>query len=194
MKSLLDDCPNWCMSGGAEGADLAWGEAARKANHGVIHYSFDGHRTRARQDEVVILTPAQLAEADPFCRQANAHLGRHFPPRSEFVANLLRRDYFQVKDASRLYAVSAIDHKGMVAGGTAWAVMMFLVKHSLLPCGAFVFDQERGSWFTWEGHWEPVGRPPTPSGIYAGVGTRRLGRRGRDAIDAVFMVSSDAPL
>ena len=92
----LDGKANWCLSGGAEGSDLRWGTVAKAIGHGVIHFSFAGHRTLAAADELVILTAAQLAEADQYCHRANQTLKRHFPAKSAHINNLLRRDWYQV--------------------------------------------------------------------------------------------------
>jgi hypothetical protein len=171
-----------CFSGGARGADLAWGRAACCLGHRVMHFSFAAHKTRARRRERVMLDDAALRLADPYLGVANVRLKRRWPPRTEYAANLLRRDWYEVKDAARVYAVASRDAAGAIEGGTAWAVTLFLLRHEFGLCPAFLFDQEQRHWLRWDGVWEPIETPPIPSGAWAGIGTRDLTRAGRKAI------------
>ena len=191
----LDAHTDWCLSGGAEGADLQWGMVAGHARHGVIHFSFAKHKTLAPSDEIVILTKQQLASADPFCKQANKTLKRRFPARSQLVTNLLRRDWFQVGVAESCYAVSTFEipitttmplgtviRDVQVKGGTAWAVTMFIDRFQGQGCPCYLFDQELGQWFRWVGGWQCIYEPLKPSGIWAGIGARVLNKTGKLAI------------
>jgi hypothetical protein len=172
---------NMCLSGGAEGADLQWGMTAGCAGHEVVHWSFRGHTTRAPKVEVVELTQDQLDVADPYLEKANHTLHRKLAKKSRFVKNLLRRNWYQVEHAERLYAVSEI-HGVKVAGGTGWAVQMFIDRHQGYPCEAYVFDQMLEKWFVWKGEWVEITSPPKPYGIWAGIGTRDLNAAGKAAI------------
>ncbi len=174
---------NLCLSGGAEGADLQFGMCAGMAGHGVIHWSFDPHaaRSNAPKQEIVILTTAQLEEADAALAVAAKRIKRNPYPKNIFVRNLLRRNWYQVRDAERVYAVSSIDEKGMVAGGTAWATAMFMDRFQG-ACEVYVYDQLISAWLTWDGfHWMVVD-PPKPHGVYAGIGSRKLETNGKEAV------------
>ena len=92
-----------CLSGGADGADVQWGMTADFAKHSVIHWSFLGHRTKAPESEVVILTQEQLDEADPYLMEAAKTLKRYWPPKNQYVRNLLRRNWLQVRDSDSCY-------------------------------------------------------------------------------------------
>jgi hypothetical protein len=173
---------NMCLSGGAVGADLQWGMTCGSAGHEVIHWSFVGHKTDAPEVEVVVLSEEQLLAADTYLRLANKTLKRgSLTKRSQFVINLLRRNWYQVQHAERLYAVSSIEGV-TVKGGTGWAVQMFIDRRQGLPCEAYVFDQKQEKWFCWKGRWVEITRPPKPYGIYAGIGTRKLNPAGKAAI------------
>jgi hypothetical protein len=186
MAEQLNHNADWCLSGGADGADLMWGKTAKARGHGVIHFSFARHRVDAPAEEVVRLNPELLTAADAYCLQANKFLNRKYPPKSTFVQNLLRRDYYQIESAQRVYAVSTFKD-GQVDGGTAWAVTMFLMKHNFAPCDAFVFDQDASFWSRWNGDgWSRIYEPPKPFGIYAGIGKRKINPVGKLAI-AVLM-------
>lgn len=171
-----------CLSGGARGADLQWGMCAGRDGQTVIHWSFEGHRTGAPAVETVCLTKEQLAEADAPARLAGTTLRKHYPPSGTLVRKLLQRNWFQVKDAERVYAVAGIDGHGLVKGGTGWAVQMFLNRFAGLPCPAYVFDQEACRWHEWQGTWQPIYSPPRPQGVWAGIGTRDLDLMGKLAI------------
>lgn len=169
-----------CLSGGAKGADQQWGMTSGEKGMEVIHWSFAGHKTHVPEQEVVVLSDEQLDVADDKLRKANRTLKRKIP-RNTYVKNLLRRNWYQVENAERIYAVSTIN-AGFVAGGTAWAVQMFIDRFNGLPCEAYVFDQEQEQWFCWKGEWVSIPSPPSPYGIFAGVGTRDLNDAGKAAI------------
>lgn len=175
---------NVCLSGGATGADLAWGRAARAKGHRVIHFSFARHDTDAPADERRILDDAELRAADPHLAGAAKALGRPWPPRAG--RNLLRRDWHQVKDSERVYAVASFRKDGQVEGGTAWAVALFLDRHHGRTCELYLFDQDRAQWLRWDRGWRPIDRPPVPRGRWTGIGTRNLNAAGRDAIRALL--------
>ena len=178
------DC---CLSGGAIGADLAWGDAARYAGHDVIHFSFARHRSEVPSRQIVRLSDADLRTADPHVAAAGELIQRRLP-QNFYTANLLRRNWFQVRDADACYAVSTIKD-GLVQGGTGWAVAMFLLRHDLAACPLYVFEQNLCRWFTWTGAgdcWQPLYEPPRPSGRWAGIGSRDLHFIGRLAINTLF--------
>lgn len=197
----LDQYDNVCLSGGADGADLVWGAEAARHGHGVIHFSFARHRTKAPPDAVAILSKDQLANADPHCAIASHSLRRPFPTRSSHVNNLLRRNWFQVAEAGACYGVGNFDKvptkltipvgnvmtNMQISGGTAWATTMFIKRHGGRACQCFFFEQEICHWFCWQGDgWECVYHPPQPTGIWAGIGTRRLNSMGNLAIRVVM--------
>jgi hypothetical protein len=170
---------NICLSGGAEGADLQWGMVAGCAGHQVIHFGFSGHRSRAPSSEIVTLTDEQLSEAEPALQTASKVLKKYYPPKSMFVRNLLRRNYYQIAWSDAFYAVATIKDS-IVQGGTGWAWSMFIERHAGKPC--WVFCQTTNTWHAWgPDGWLP-GEPPMPSGVWTGVGTRELSPEGKSAI------------
>jgi hypothetical protein len=174
-----------CLSGGAVGADLQFGMCAGMAGHTVFHFNFRGHRSKAPKSEQVVLTPEQLVQADEHLVAANRKLGRAFPTSSDFVNNLLRRNYWQIRDTQSVYAVAGIDPKGLLYGGTAWAVQMFIDRFYGGACPVYVFDQEKDGWFTWNGStWDRLDdQPPAPDGVWTGIGTsKNLLDNGKNAI------------
>jgi len=80
----------------------------------------------------------------------------------------------------------------LVEGGTAWATQMFIDRHQGAACAAYVFCQQVGHWFVWQGAsgWQPIYIPPRPQGIFAGIGigSRRLAVTGKLAIRTLLDV------
>lgn len=177
----LSEGTNICLSGGADGADLQWGLQAGKAGHYVIHWSFSGHRSQAPEQELVRLTAEQLSLADEALARANRTLNRRWPTKTDTTNNLLRRNWYQIRDTSAVYAVAELSWDKGVSGGTAWAVQMYLDRFAhdgedISKCHAYVLDTNTLKWFTWNGErWEQMlSRPPMPTGIWTGIGTREL--------------------
>ena len=177
---------NVCFSGGAAGADVAWGIIASKNNHQVIHYSFEGHNAKT-PDYVKVLTEAELEDADEHLKKASKSLQRPIPFHKPWVANLLRRNYYQVCHTERVYAVSKInrfcDSRSCVDGRTAWAVEMAM---DMEVREINVFDQVQNKWFYWNcGGWLE-GKPSTPHGHWTGIGSRNISNEGLQAIIDIF--------
>lgn len=182
---------NICLSGGAKGADAQWGMNAGRDGQSVIHWSFEGHKHYVAEVEVVRLSEEQLEKADGALKKASKTLKRPWPgKRSKNVSSLLRRNWYQIAWCESLYAVSTINDKNLVDGGTGWAVQMYLdrmEKEALFePLPLYVFDQKLEQWFQWIGGWRPIDAPPKPSGVWAGIGTRELNDAGKWAIRNLF--------
>lgn len=170
---------NICLSGGANGSDVAWGKYASQIGHKVVHFSFQGHRTDAPAETLIRLSTERLEIADPFLQKANKILKRHLPYDKPWIMNLLRRNYYQIKDSESLYAIGTFKNH-MIDGGTAWAVVLFQLERLNLPC--FFFDQFLKQWFGYDGQWDRINTPTKPSGVWTGIGTRALNEYGETAI------------
>lgn len=178
---------NLCLSGGAIGADVYWGRIAVLNGHSALHYSFSKHLKYwdSRAGDLKELNQEELIVADPFLRKACQTIGKNFPKVLK-TASLLRRNWYQIKDSEKVYAVSKIED-GQVAGGTNYAVVMFLQQHNeRLP--VYVFDQNIAQWFERNNNdWVRINKPPVPCGIWTGIGTRDLNELGRKAMREVFL-------
>lgn len=186
MPEQFNEDENICFSGGAKGADLMWGQMARNEHHAVIHWSFTKHKTDASDDEVYILNDAELEQADEYLKFAAKSIKRSIPFHKPWIANLLRRNYYQVKWSKSLYAVGNFDNKG-VSGGTAWAIQMF---KDLYPNSdqLWFYNQASTQWYQWSlfDGWVTLTTPPKPSGQWTGIGSRALTDDGKDAISSLF--------
>lgn len=188
----LDEASNICLSGGAAGSDEMWGCCAGLAGHLVIHFIFNGHHSRVPEQEKVVLSDDILAEADEHLIQANKTLKRRVPFDKPFIIRLLRRNWFQVRDTQRVYAVSHILPDGLVAGGTAWAVQMFIDRmgEGGVEGNLFVYDQHKNTWFTRVNRkWIPIDTPIVPHGVWTGIGSRDLKQNGKGAIRTLLGVT-----
>lgn len=177
-------------SGGAEGADVLFGELAEKAGHEVKHYSFAGHYAAEKgRSHCIMLTLFELKEADPHLLKANETLKRKFPTSHFYMDNLLRRNYYQVKSTNRVYAISTLEKdEKRVKGGTGWAVQMAV---DLKVPEIYVYDQEADGWFKYsyeEKKFVPHFRMdvPKPDGDYTGIGSRELNKLGAEAIRRLY--------
>lgn len=173
---------NLCTSGGAKGSDLLWGDLAINLNHRLYHISFEGHRvdlkdSLANQKNVFKMSQDSLNLADPYLVRASKTLKRHFPAKSQFVNNLLRRNWFQIRSAERVYAIAEIQ-RDVVKGGTGWAVQMFLdreLKKGKKVIQCYVLNPTDLRWYQYiEDRCVGIEIPPKPHGRWAGIGTRTI--------------------
>lgn len=165
-----------CYSGGAEGADLLWGRLALNHGNSLIHFSFDGHRMKEQQDHRHELRRHELEAATERLLPAAKALNRRLPPfdvtaKTNYTRCLLARNWYQVKDAERVYSVARLDRNGQVKGGTAWAVQMAFQR----GLEEIYRLDDYGNWhiLTRNG-WKSIDDVPKPHGEWAGIGTRDL--------------------
>lgn len=183
---------NILMSGGADGSDEAWGEMAKYFGHHVIHWSFTGHNSNVDPETLVVLDDETLQEADERLKIANKSLQRAFPTTKPYINNLLRRNWFQVRDTGSLYAVGIWDKSTktkMVKGGTAWAIQMYLdlCNEKSIEPKCYFYEQNLELWYEWQDGWKMrCSQPVVPSGVWTGIGTRELNEAGLRAIETVL--------
>ncbi|KAF4454378.1 hypothetical protein F53441_3095 [Fusarium austroafricanum] len=181
------DC---CLSGGADGADLEWGKCAESSGHGVIHWTFPGHRSQAPEDQHVRLNDEQLKASNEALQNAAKALSLSMPQRPN-VKRLLQRNYYQVAWSQACYAVSFMEDGVQALGGTVWATTMFSQLHPE-SCDLYFFDQIEAIWLQWNGKsWDIIDSPPRPKGIWAGIGARSLLPSGRGAIRKLMGCTDD---
>jgi len=166
-------------SGGADGADTVFQNAALKKGHEVQAHSFAGHArgNSARVEHSL----AELKEADVYLHKANQTLKRRFPASNEYVNNLLRRNLYQVKDSDQVIAAAPIKY-GQVQGGTAWATQMGIDMGKPV----FVFDLKTNQWMKWVGNAYVPSSAPSLSASFAGIGSRKITKVGEKAIEDLF--------
>jgi len=165
-------------SGGALGADTVFGREGAVFGMNVKAHSFDGHKIQPGSGTQVIHTQQELEVADDLMKTVNEkYLKRAFPPTNKYVANLLRRNYYQVKDSEAVVAIGRIDNN-VVQGGTAWAVYAGIELNKPVH----VFDMNVNKWFTWvDGTWSQSDTIPAYRD-FAGIGSRDISPAGARAV------------
>ena len=165
-------------SGGASGADTVFGREGAVFGMNVKAHSFDGHKIQPGSGTQVIHTQQELEIADDLMKTVNEkYLKRAFPPTNKYVANLLRRNYYQVKDSEAVVAIGRIDNN-VVQGGTAWAVYAGIELNKPVH----VFDMNVNKWFTWaDGAWSQSDTIPAYRN-FAGIGSRDISPAGTRAV------------
>ena len=172
------------FSGGASGSDMFWQNLGSKFGVRVKAFSFEGHgrRNNAR----VVLSDEQLKQADEYLLKANRTLKRHFPTSKPFVNNLLRRNWYQVKDTNGVFAVGRLSaSRTTVEGGTGWAVQMAVDGKKPV----YVFDILGSSWQRYDYEKKKFlccKTAPRLSLNFTAIGTRTLPENGKVAIEKIF--------
>ena len=184
-------------SGGAIGADFAWGNIG--ASYGVSgkHY-FDA--TDAREGKQPPYGNTPITDEDRTIGERKAfHAGKQMgrlSTKAQKVSNpLLIRDWNQVKNSDMIVAIAQkFDMPGdkfsnradderkalipQVSGGTGWAVQMAIAEGKPV----FVFNQADGKWYmNFMGVWK-YAEAPVLTANFAGIGTRNINAAGEAAI------------
>jgi hypothetical protein len=177
-----DDCI--LFSGGAAGAEAAFGACAER--HGVeeVNFTFDGHKI-ARHRGVRVLNHEELQTGDVSLEYVSRLMNRRYAD-APTIRRVLQTLWYQVNNGQEIYVIGHIVEDGTVRGGTGWGAEFAKLCNKPLH----VFDQEKDRWFTWTGeHWQP--RPATDGPVithphFTGTGTRTLEENGQRAIDELF--------
>jgi hypothetical protein len=172
-------------SGGAAGADTAFAEIASELGLPTKAHTFEGHLKGSRPslEEPVLHSQKDLDVADELLRKVNRdYLDRAYPPSSKYITNLLKRNYYQVKDSDAVIAVSRLDRNdnNTVSGGTAWAVYMGVELNKPV----YFFDMNDKMWFkvVEGGEMSSISGLPPKFNSFAGIGSRELTPEGKQAI------------
>lgn len=176
-------------SGGARGAEAAFGAAAEKWSMTEVNYSFEGHRMNERKRGLRVLDESALKKGDISLVFASRRLGRVLSD-IPLVRSVLQTIWHQVTNANQVFVVGVIQEDLTVRGGTGWGAELA----RLWKKPTFVFDQERKGWFKWSGKsWEIAQSPVITSENFCGTGTQNLTDAGRAAIEELFMRSFGEP-
>jgi archaellum biogenesis ATPase FlaH len=176
-------------SGGARGAEAAFGECAERWGMNERNYSFEGHTMLARQRGVVTLSPGELRKGDFSLVYASRRLRRVLSD-IPLVRSVLQTIWHQISAANQVFVVGEIQDDNTVRGGTGWGAELARIWKKPL----FVFDQKRTGWFRWSGSaWEIANQPVIMSENFAGTGTQNLTDEGRHAIEELFFRSFGEP-
>jgi hypothetical protein len=173
-----DECTLY--SGGANGAEAAFGEAAERWGVREVNFTFDGH-VQARTRGAHPLTEQELAAGEVSLAYVSRRLRRGYGE-GPTIRRVLQSLWHQVGAAQVVYVVGAIQEDGTVTGGTGWSVELARMWNKRL----WVFDQEKDGWYRWNGEDWVEGVPVIDALTVCGTGTRYLSPVGRAAIEALF--------
>lgn len=178
--------PENCVlfSGGAGGAESAFGAAAER--HGIeeVNFSFEGHNI-SRTRGIRVLTQAELRQGDVSLAYVSRLMNRKFHD-TPVLRKILQSIWHQINSGQEIYVVGQILPDGTVKGGTGWGAEFAKLCNKPL----FVFDQDRDHWSRWTGDaWEEVSGPIITHARFTGTGTRSIKENGTRAIDRLFAQS-----
>ena len=145
--------PSDCIlfSGGAPGAEAAFGECAER--HGVeeVNFTFDGHKID-RHRGVRVLNHEELLNGDVSLEYVSKLMNRRYT-QGVIIRKVLQTLWYQVNAGQEIYVVGAILPDGTVRGGTGWGAEFAKLCNKPLA----VFDQDKNRWFTWaDREWQPL--------------------------------------
>lgn len=172
------------FSGGAQGAEAAFGAAAER--HGIeeVNFSFTGHKP-VRTAGLRVLNHEELLAGDVSLAYVSRLMDRRFPDTPTF-RKILQSIWYQINSGQEVYVVGTIEADKTVRGGTGWGAEFAKLCNKPL----FVFDQRQDGWFEWDGDgWLPRSGSDAPVVAhvhFTGTGTRLLQDNGRAAIEALF--------
>ncbi|MCA9493881.1 MAG: AAA family ATPase [Myxococcales bacterium] len=182
VRASAQECTLY--SGGAFGAEVAFGESAERAGVHEVNFTFDGHlqiRSRGRYE----LSPRELAMGDVSLSYVSKRLNRTYSDRGGLIRSVLQTLWHMVSRSQQVFVVGAIQEDGTVVGGTGWSVELARIWHREL----WVYDQQRRDWFRWDGSTWAAGTPVITATHVCGTGTRYLTDDGKAAIEALFQRS-----
>ena len=172
------------FSGGAPGAEAAFGACAEQ--HGVeeVNFTFDGHPI-SRQRGVRVLNHEELQSGDVSLEYVSKLLQRRYAD-APTIRRVLQTLWYQVNSGQEIYVIGTLQDDNTVRGGTGWGAEFAKLCNKPLH----VFDQDKDGWFTWSGEvWLPrAGKdlPVVTHPHFTGTGTRKLRDNGQRAIDGLF--------
>ena len=173
------------FSGGAPGAEAAFGACAEQHRVEEVNFTFDGHAIE-RHRGVRVLNHEELLGGDVSLEYVSRLMNRRYTDRPT-LRRVLQTLWYQVNHGQEIYVVGHVLDDGHVKGGTGWGAEFAKLCNKPL----FVFDQERDQWMQWTGDdWTTLRDVPVITHPhFTGTGTRHLQDNGRRAINALFDAS-----
>jgi hypothetical protein len=178
--------PSDCIlfSGGASGAEAAFGACAERAGIEEVNFTFDGH-PMTRQRGVRVLNHEELLAGDISLDYVSRLMHRRYSD-GPTIRKVLQTLWYQVNSGQEIYVIGTILEDKTVRGGTGWGAEFAKLCNKPLH----VFDQAQDAWFTWTANdWKRLDAPSGPTiqhPHFTGTGTRVLQDNGRQAIEALF--------
>jgi hypothetical protein len=184
MIALMHAADCILFSGGAPGAEAAFGASAER--HGVeeVNFTFEGHRID-RTRGVRVLNHEELLTGDVSLEYVSRLMHRRYTE-GPTLRKVLQTLWYQVNSGQEIYVVGSIQEDDTVRGGTGWGAEFAKLCNKPLH----VFDQERDRWHRWTGSaWEPctdATQPVITHAHFTGTGTRHIRENALRAIEDLF--------
>ena len=179
MKRNAAECTLY--SGGAPGAESAFGGLAETYGVAEVNFTFEGHqinRTRGMR----VLTQEELRRGDVSMTYVSRLLNRTYS-NAPIMRKVLQTIWYQVNHGMEIYVLGSIQEDNTVKGGTGWGAEFAKICNKPL----YVFDQSKNGWFRWEqAMWTPQDAPVIGHNHFTGTGTRFLEENGKRAIAELF--------
>ena len=172
------------FSGGAPGAEGAFGAQAERYGIDEVNYTFEGH-TLVRHRGLRVLNHEELLAGDVSLEYVSRLMNRRYTE-GPTLRKILQTIWYQVNNGQEIYVVGHIEEDNTVRGGTGWGAEFAKLCNKPLS----VFDQARDGWFTWSGNeWTRRTSDDLPTITHphiTGTGTRVLEENGQRAISELF--------
>jgi hypothetical protein len=172
------------FSGGAPGAESAFGELAERNGIEEVNFTFEGHQI-VRRRGVRVLNHEELLAGDVSLAYVSRLMNRRFAD-APMLRKVLQTLWYQVNNGQEIFVIGSILEDQTVRGGTGWGAEFAKLCNKPL-CA---FDQDRDGWFRWDGTaWTAATGAAAPivgHPHFTGTGTRNLRDNGRQAIAELF--------
>lgn len=177
------------FSGGAQGAEAAFGACAERFGVEEVNFSFDGHKP-VRTRGLRVLNHEELAAGEVSLAYVSKLMHRRYPDTPTF-RRILHSIWYQINNGQEIYVIGTIQDDHTVRGGTGWGAEFAKLCNKPL----FVFDQDKNRWFMWDGDHDAwveragAAEPVITHPHITGTGTRFLKDNGERAITELFQRS-----
>jgi hypothetical protein len=178
--------PSDCIlfSGGAPGAEAAFGACAQQYGIEEVNFTFEGHRV-ARDRGTRMLNHEELQAGDVSLEYVSRLMHRRYSD-APTIRRILQTLWYQVNHGQEIYVIGTVLDDGTVRGGTGWGAEFAKLCNKPLH----VFDQDRNCWQRWTGEsWITCGDDQLPiirHPHFTGTGTRALQTNGEAAINDLY--------
>src|SRR5210317_190300 len=132
------------FSGGLNGAETAFGEAAEKWSVKEVNFCYSGQKTN-RQKNLVALSDDELKRGDISMELVSQMMSRTYYE-TDKIRKVLQTIFHMVNKGHQIFVIGTILEDNTVKGGTGWAVELAKLFNRPLS----VYDQEKEEWYSWD--------------------------------------------
>ena len=177
--------PSDCIlfSGGAAGAEAAFGTCAESYGVEEVNFTFEGHQIERRRG-VRVLNHEELLAGDVSLEYVSRIMRRRYAE-GPTLRKVLQTLWYQVNNGQQIFVVGTIQPDETVRGGTGWGAEFAKLCNKSL----YVFDQVRDGWFKWSSSaWQSADEnlPTITHPHFTGTGTRTLQDNAKRSIEQLF--------